>query len=241
MKNIVWILGVVVLLGVGIRVVAFRQNSKPETKSTQEVTSKPTLTDSFTNEQPVATGTTTMTPISAAKPKTYSTAPAMSIDQKKTYKATITTSKGAMRLTLFANDAPVAVNNFVFLAKEGFYNSTVFHRIIRGFMIQGGDPLGTGMGSPGYTFADEPITREYTWGTIAMANSGANTNGSQFFVMHADNGLPKNYVIFGTIDPKDTVSFVTLDAIAATPVAMSSSGEQSKPTETVTVQSVTIE
>ena len=139
------------------------------------------------------------------------------------------------------NDAPQAVNNFVFLAKEGFYDATVFHRVIKGFMIQGGDPKGDGTGGPGYRFADEKITRDYTRGTLAMANAGPNTNGSQFFIMHADYALPKNYVIFGGIDPKDTESLKTLDAIATTQTSFSAMGEQSKPVEKITVETVTIE
>jgi cyclophilin family peptidyl-prolyl cis-trans isomerase len=173
--------------------------------------------------------------------KTYNTPPPVSIDIAKTYQVTMETSKGTMKLTLFAADAPVAVNNFVFLAREGFYDNTVFHRIIKGFMIQGGDPEGTGTGGPGYRFADEKVTRDYTRGTIAMANAGPNTNGSQFFIMHADYALPKNYVIFGAIDLDDTASLATLDAIATVPTGTSGSGEQSKPLEPVILQSVTIE
>ena len=133
------------------------------------------------------------------QPKTYSQPPAMAIDVSKTYTATLVTNKGTMKIALFVKETPVTVNNFVFLARDGFYNNTVFHRIIKGFMVQGGDPLGNGTGGPGYKFNDEKITRNYTRGTLAMANSGPNTNGSQFFIMHADNDLPKNYVIFGSI------------------------------------------
>lgn len=175
------------------------------------------------------------------KAKSYTAAPALSVKSDSTYTATIKTSKGPMTVSLYVKDAPNTVNNFVFLSREGFYDSTVFHRIIKGFMIQGGDPKGDGTGGPGYRFDDEKITREYTRGTLAMANAGPNTNGSQFFIMHADYPLPKNYVIFGGIDPKDTVSLKTLDAIATTPTSFSAMGEQSKPIETVTLQSVTIE
>jgi cyclophilin family peptidyl-prolyl cis-trans isomerase len=175
------------------------------------------------------------------KQKTYATQPAMGIDSKKSYTATMTTSAGIMKLKLFASETPITVNNFVFLAREGFYTNTVFHRILSGFMIQGGDPTGTGMGSPGYKFNDEPVTRNYTRGTIAMANSGANTNGSQFFIMHTDYPLPKQYVIFGAIDPSDTESFKTLDALASTPVGESGQGERSKPMTPPVVTSVTIE
>lgn len=180
------------------------------------------------------------TPTVAMNIKKYSAPPAQTIDLKKTYTATITTDKGSMTIKLFAADTPVTVNNFVFLAREGFYNTTIFHRIIKGFMIQGGDPLGTGMGGPGYKFADEPITRQYARGVVAMANSGPNTNGSQFFIMHADYPLPKNYVIFGAIDPTDTASLATLDAIAAAPVTDNGTGEISKPVTPTVLQSIHI-
>ena len=165
----------------------------------------------------------------------------MTIDTAKTYTATLTTGNGVMKINLFAKENPITVNNFVFLATEGFYNNTTFHRIVKNFMIQGGDPVGNGTGSPGYTFNDEPVTRDYKRGILAMANSGANTNGSQFFIMHTDYGLPKNYVIFGQIDPADSASLATLNTIATTPVGMSPSGEQSRPLTPVTLQSVTIE
>ncbi len=173
--------------------------------------------------------------------KQYSSPPMMVIDPARSYTATVVTSKGVMKVSLFTNETPKTVNNFVFLAREGFYNGTVFHRIMKGFMIQGGDPNGDGTGGPGYRFNDESVTREYVRGTIAMANAGPNTNGSQFFMMHADYPLPKNYVIFGSIDASDAASLATLDAIAGTPVAADTRGEASKPLEMVTVQSVTIE
>jgi cyclophilin family peptidyl-prolyl cis-trans isomerase len=173
--------------------------------------------------------------------KTYNTAPSMTIDTNKIYTANMVTSKGNMTIMLFAKETPVTVNNFVFLAREEFYNNTVFHRIIKGFMIQGGDPLGTGTGGPGYRFNDEQITRDYIRGTIAMANAGPNTNGSQFFIVHQTTSLPKNYVIFGAIDTADSASLATLDAIANIPVGQSASGENSKPLEPVTLTSVTIE
>ena len=95
-----------------------------------------------------------------------------------------------MSAELFVGDAPRTVNNFVFLARDGFYDGVIFHRVISGFMIQGGDPTGTGRGGPGYKFEDEPVNKSYKRGILAMANAGPNTNGSQFFVMHADYGLP---------------------------------------------------
>ncbi len=146
-----------------------------------------------------------------------------------------------MKVNLYPDEAPNTVNNFVFLAKEEFYSNTPFHRIMKGFMIQGGDPTGTGRGGPGYQFEDEPVMKSYTRGTIAMANAGPDTNGSQFFIMHQDYELPKNYVIFGGIASSDKESLATLDAIATSPVGMSEMGEPSKPTEKILVTSVTID
>lgn len=173
--------------------------------------------------------------------KQYNQPPSMTIDPNKTYIVKIDTTKGPMTIRLFAKEAPNAVNNFVFLANDGYYTNTPFHRIMSGFMIQGGDPTGTGAGNPGYRFNDEPITREYLRGTLAMANAGPNTNGSQFFIMHKDYPLPKNYVIFGQIDPTDSESFKTLDAIAEIPVTVSSSGEMSKPSQEINILQVSVE
>ncbi len=171
--------------------------------------------------------------------KTYSAPPPMTIDQNKNYTATIKTNYGDIVIQLLPKDAPLTVNNFVFLARAGFYDGVKFHRIVAGFMIQSGDPTGTGMGGPGYKFADElPTTLDYTKGTVAMANSGPNTNGSQFFIMLADysNRLPKNYSIFGeVISGQDVV-----DKIGNLPVKMSSSGEKSAPTVDVHINTITI-
>lgn len=120
-----------------------------------------------------------------SKPKSYSQPPPMKIDPNKQYTALIETEKGKLALDLFAKDAPKTVNNFVFLAREGFYDGTVFHRVIADFMAQGGDPTGTGSGSPGYRFADEFSPRKHLTGTLSMANAGKNTNGSQFFITYA--------------------------------------------------------
>jgi peptidylprolyl isomerase len=174
--------------------------------------------------------------------KKWDKPPEMKIDQKKKYTAIIDTSKGIMKIDLFASEVPITVNNFVFLAQEKFYDNVVFHRIIKDFMIQSGDPTGTGAGNSGYKFDDEKITRDYKRGTIAMANSGPNTNGSQFFIMDKDNStLPKNYVIFGAISETDTESFKTLDVIANTPVEANSQGEQSSPKEAIVIKAITIE
>ncbi|HET8524815.1 MAG TPA: peptidylprolyl isomerase, partial [Thermomicrobiales bacterium] len=131
----------------------------------------------------------------------WSKPPAMTIDPSKKYTATIKTNKGDIEVEFFPQDAPQTVNNFICLAKAGYYDNTPFHRIIPGFVIQGGDPTGTGAGGPGYKFADEPIHRDYLKGTLAMANSGPNTNGSQFFIVLGDlrGQLQKNYTIFGQV------------------------------------------
>ena len=163
--------------------------------------------------------------------KSYPAPPQMSIDPAHTYSATIDTSAGTMTAMLFAAEAPKTVNNFVFLARDGFYDDVIFHRVIRGFMIQGGDPTGTGRGGPGYKFNDEPVTRSYNRGILAMANAGPNTNGSQFFVMHADYGLPPNYTIFGKLTSGEDV----LDKIAT-----AQTGAQDRPSAPVKINSVTI-
>jgi len=163
--------------------------------------------------------------------KQYPTAPEMVIDPAKTYTATIETSAGTMTAEFFAADAPNTVNNFVFLARDGYYEDVIFHRCIKGFMIQGGDPTGTGRGGPGYRFNDEPVSRQYLRGTLAMANAGPNTNGSQFFIMHADYPLPPSYTIFGKLTSGEDV----LDAIATAPT-----GAQDRPVNPVSISSVTI-
>jgi cyclophilin family peptidyl-prolyl cis-trans isomerase len=157
--------------------------------------------------------------------------------EQKNYSVTLHTDKGDIEITLNNNQTPKTVENFVTLAQKGFYDGTIFHRVIKGFMIQGGDPTGTGAGGPGYKFADEPFDGEYTRGTVAMANAGPNTNGSQFFIMHADVPLPKNYVIFGHV----TKGLDVVDAIATAKVTMSNSGEESKPVTPVAVKTATVE
>ncbi len=138
-------------------------------------------------------------------------------------RATITTELGDIEVDLYATDAPKTTQNFVDLAKKGFYDDVIFHRVIPDFMIQGGDgEFGkksslngsrVGTGGPGYKFADEPVSGSYSRGTLAMANAGPNTNGSQFFIMHKDYGLPKNYTIFGQV----TKGMDVVDKIASAP------------------------
>ena len=161
--------------------------------------------------------------------------PQMFIDPAKTYQATLETSKGAIVIDLLPSLAPKTVNNFVFLAAQGFYDAVIFHRVIRGFMIQTGDPTGTGTGGPGYRFADEPVTTRYKLGTLAMANAGPNTNGSQFFIVQGPSGtgLPPNYTIFGQVSSGQDV----VDAIANVPTG---GPQNSSPLTPITINSVTI-
>jgi cyclophilin family peptidyl-prolyl cis-trans isomerase len=174
---------------------------------------------------------------SAVNKKQYTVTPKMEINQSKKYTAQVTTSKGTFSIELFSGETPQTVNNFIFLARSGFYDGIVFHRIIKDFMIQTGDPNGDGTGGPGYTFADEKITRDYSRGTVAMANRGPDTNGSQFFIVHKDTQLPKQYVIFGKVaDGIDTV-----DKIAETQVTQSAQGEKSKPATPVTIEKIQID
>ena len=132
----------------------------------------------------------------------YSSAPAMQIDPAKQYRATLTTDRGDIVVDLDASAAPRTVNNFVFLAREGFYDGVMFHRVIPNFMVQGGDPTGTGRGGPGYQFEDEfkdnPLRHER--GVLSMANAGPNTNGSQFFITHAPQPhLDNRHTVFGRV------------------------------------------
>ncbi|MFC2069782.1 peptidylprolyl isomerase [Chloroflexota bacterium] len=131
---------------------------------------------------------------------TYSAPPPMTIDTDKEYTATIDTAKGSITLELFAADVPVTVNNFVFLAREGYYDGTTFHRVIPDFMAQGGDPTGTGTGGPGYKFADEFTKHTHETGTLSMANAGPGTNGSQFFITYAPQPhLNGQHSVFGQV------------------------------------------
>jgi peptidyl-prolyl cis-trans isomerase B (cyclophilin B) len=135
----------------------------------------------------------------------------MVIDPSKTYQAVIETNKGAITLDLFAQQAPKTVNNFVFLARDGFYDGVTFHRVIDNFMIQGGDPDGTGRGGPGYKFADEFAGNPHTHGTgtLSMANAGPNTNGSQFFITHAPQPhLNGKHTVFGQVADQDSMDVV---------------------------------
>ena len=174
--------------------------------------------------------------------KSYSAPPTMQIDPKKEYSALVKTNKGDIRIKLFAAETPKTVNNFVFLARDKFYDGVKFHRVIKEFMIQTGDPKGDGTGGPGYKFADElPAKHQYAPGIVAMANAGPNTNGSQFFICSGEqaknlNSRP-NYTVFGQVESGMEV----VQKIASVPVGPDSSGrETSSPKEEVKIISIEI-
>jgi peptidyl-prolyl cis-trans isomerase B (cyclophilin B) len=134
--------------------------------------------------------------------KKYSNPPDLTIDPNKSYTATFETSRGNIVCELFPKDAPKTVNNFVFLAREGFYDNTTFHRVLADFMVQGGDPAATGRGGPGYTFEDELKNnpRKHAVGSLSMANAGPHTNGSQFFITHVETAwLNGKHTVFGQV------------------------------------------
>ena len=164
--------------------------------------------------------------------KSYTAPPPLSLDPDKSYAAVLHTNHGDIAIDLLQDRSPNTVNNFVFLARDGFYDGVIFHRVISGFMAQGGDPTGTGTGGPGYRFADElEGAGRYSRGTVAMANAGPNTNGSQFFIMHQDYGLPHSYTIFGQV----TSGMEAVDSIAAVPT-----GPADRPNQDCIITSVTI-
>lgn len=195
-----------------------------------------TQSTSSAQNTPDAKDANSQTPASGVKQ--YAAAPAMQLTPGKKYKAVLRTSNGDIAINLLSDTTPITVNNFVFLAKEGFYEGVKFHRVINGFMIQTGDPLGNGSGGPGYSFADEKFEGEYVPGTVAMANAGPNTNGSQFFIMHGTQALPKNYVIFGKV--ADDKSMVVVNKIATTPVVTDAFGQNSKPAQDILINKVDI-
>ena len=168
--------------------------------------------------------------------KVYTSVPEMNIDINKKYTAVMKTNMGDISIEFFTNDAPLTVNNFINLSKDGYYNEVIFHRVINGFMIQGGDPSGTGHGEmgkyPGYKFEDELNNKQpYEKGILAMANAGPNTNGSQFFIMHVDYPLPYQYTIFGKV----TDGLDIVDKIASVETA-----EGDRPVSDVVIESIEI-
>ena len=168
-------------------------------------------------------------------PQSYSAPPAMTIDESKSYSATFKTNQGDITIDLFASQAPVTVNNFVFLARDGFYNNVIFHRVIPDFMIQGGDPDGTGTGGPGYRFQDEfdPSLGFDGPGILAMANSGPGTNGSQFFITVTPTPhLNGKHTIFGKVSAGQDVA----DSISKV-----AQGPNNRPTDQVTIERIDIQ
>lgn len=174
-------------------------------------------------------------------PQKYEHAPDMQLKPNAKYQAIVKTNKGSFTVDLLAAGAPQTVNNFITLARDGYFDGIVFHRIIESFMIQTGDPTGTGMGGPGYQFPDElPPATPYEPGVVAMANAGPNTNGSQFFICTGEQsrGLNRtpNYSVFGRVSD----GMATITSIAQTPVGPSHGGERSKPLEDVAIESVEV-
>ena len=168
--------------------------------------------------------------------KVYDSMPEMNIDISKKYTAVIKTSMGDMSIEFFTEAAPMTVNNFINLSRDGYYDNVIFHRVISGFMIQGGDPSGTGHGEmgkyPGYKFEDELNNqRSYDKGILAMANAGPDTNGSQFFIMHVNYPLPYQYTIFGFV----TDGLEVIDKIASV-----ETGDGDKPVNDVVIETVEV-
>jgi len=207
LMNILLILGILGLAG-WILVSPKKDNKQPESLQTNQVES----------------------PSPMPSPKMQFEKAELVLKTGRTYTAVLKTSVGDITIAL-KKATTNTTNNFVFLAQKKFYDGVIFHRVIPGFMIQGGDPTGTGMGGPGYKFNDEPFEGEYKRGVVAMANAGPNTNGSQFFIMHADYPLPPNYVIFGEV----TSGMEAVDKIAA-----GKTGPNDRPVEPVTITSVDI-
>lgn len=165
----------------------------------------------------------------------------MTINQHANYQATIATTAGTFSITLLPRVAPIAVNSFVFLARHNFFHNIIFHRIVKDFVVQTGDPTGTGTGGPGYSFKDEKVTLPYTRGTVAMANSGPNTNGSQFFVVVSRTklGLPPNYTVFGKVaSGMNVVDKISAGAVEPNPAGGDT--EISYPVYPVSIKTITI-
>lgn len=248
MKKILGMLALLTLIGAGCAKAPGQQAEVPadsgnglaygyasDNQIAQNQTTSDPMIDAYALDGVAGNGVDTSTSLTLQQKLSLKSSP-MEIDQTKQYSAVLHTSSGDITIELNKGQTPVTVNNFVSLARKGFYNGTIFHRVINGFMIQGGDPVGDGTGGPGYRFADEPFTGDYTRGTVAMANAGPNTNGSQFFIMHQTNALPKNYTIFGHV----TAGMNVVDDIAEAAVTVSAMGEPSKPVKPVTVNGVDV-
>ncbi|MEK7187421.1 MAG: peptidylprolyl isomerase [Patescibacteria group bacterium] len=218
-KNSLLVIAAILLLIIGVWYIFFMEPPGNLENDTQQELSEPYSLENQTSSNTVKTSQNNTT---------------QSITM---HTIALDTNYGKIVFETYDEDAPKTVNNFITLANKGFYNNVVFHRIIKGFMIQGGDPTGTGTGGPGYAFADElnPATPSYKAGykrgVVAMANAGPNTNGSQFFIMHQDYPLPNSYSIFGKVVEGQEV----VDKIATTPRDRSD-----RPLTPVTITSVTV-
>jgi len=238
-KKFPWLMTIVIVIIVLALIQWFAVGSGQSSVPGLDNASSTPSTASLTNQgAAAANAVSAAAPTPSVSPVTNS-GPTAAGQNTKNFMHTITveTNKGTIVFQTYDADAPATVTNFITLAQKGFYNSLVFHRVIQGFMIQGGDPTGTGMGGPGYSFADElnagtpSYQAGYVRGTVAMANSGPNTNGSQFFIMQKDTPLPHNYTIFGKV----VSGMDVVDAIAAVKTA---SGD--KPVTPVVMNKVTV-
>lgn len=194
-RQIVWFIIIIILIAAGIfGFTRFKGSGQRADDLTETMKTSPTqsMSEDILDQNNQASP--------SAKLKQYSKFPGeLNLAELKNKKAVVKTKKGQIEFEIYS-EASRAASNFIFLAKDNFYDGLKFHRVVPGFVIQGGDPLGNGTGGPGYKFEDEPVNRKYNKGIVAMANSGPNTNGSQFFIMLEDNpSLPPNYTIFGKV------------------------------------------
>lgn len=232
MKNLLKLptLMLAIVLSIGSVVVATAQDATPEAAADGDYGSPVAVLECWSDEPDSST---------AGFPQ-FPGVPEMVIDTTKAYFAEIVTNRGTIVVQLYADVAPVTVNNFACLATNDYFDGVIFHRVMRDFMIQSGDPTGTGRGGPGYQFNDELPGDElnYIEGSLAMANSGPNTNGSQFFISSSNNSgtLQKNYTIFGQVVEGQEV----VQLISEIPVSMTQQGEQSVPAATITILDITI-
>ena len=235
-KGFPWISVIVVIIVIlaGYQWLSTRKTvPKPPSDTIETNTNNAAVTDAA-SPSPAISNTS---PVETVKTST-ATKSTNTIIKNLMHTITIETNKGSIVFETYDADAPKTVANFITLAEKGFYSNIIFHRVIKDFMIQGGDPAGTGMSGPGYKFEDElnPTTESYKngykRGTVAMANSGPNTNGSQFFIMHKDVGLPNNYTIFGRV----VKGIEVVDTIAN-----SATGEGDRPVQDVVIKKVTVE
>ena len=239
--------GLLIIVAAALALVAAcsSQTTTAVTQTSSKAVSSTTASSAATSSAPISSAPASSSGASSASPaarvRSWTTAPAMQISTSKKYTANIDTTLGSFKIQLLPQDSPKTVNNFVFLSHQNFYDGVIFHRIIKAFMIQTGDPQGTGMGGPGYKFADElPPKYPYGEGIVAMANSGPNTNGSQFFICTGAssanlNSMP-NYTQFGKVSEGMDV----VQKIAGVTVTTSASGEKSKPVTAPVINSITI-